>query len=391
VFFALSEEQSELAAIVGDLLERRGTGEAVRRAALTPCGYDTALWSTLCEQIGAAALAIPEKFGGAGFTLVETHVVLERLGYALTPSPFLGSAVLAAQALLRTGNAEACARLLPGIAAGTTLAAIAWASSDGHWHLDRSDVHASSDGSRLTGTSHLVLDGTAADVLLVVADPGTGTTALYEVDPLSVGVHREHTPAMDPTLRFARINLNAAPARVLAEDAATLLGDLYDVAAVAITALQVGAAQRCLDMTVAYTKEREQFGRPIGSFQALKHRMADMLLHVETARTASWAAAWSAAQNAADLRERAATAKAWCSDALNAVAAETVQLHGGIAITWEHDAQLLFKRAHATSHLFGQPHEQRRRLLEHLRLTGDAPWSAPGGDCDPGRGGTVTA
>ncbi|GAA2410683.1 acyl-CoA dehydrogenase family protein [Actinomadura vinacea] len=339
----------------------------MRRAVLTPSGYDTALWSTLCEQIGVSALAIPEKFGGAGFTLFETHVVLERLGYALTPSPLLGSAVLAAQALLRSEHAEACARLLPGIASGTTLAALAWASADGGWHLDRSDVHAS-PGARLTGTSHLVLDGAAADVLLVVAESGAGTTGLYEVDPHAEGVRREHTPAMDTTLRLARIDLASVPARVLADDAGALLGELHDVAAVAVTALQVGTAQRCLDMTVAYAKEREQFGRPIGSFQALKHRMADMLVQVETARTASWAAAWSVAENAPDLRERAATAKAWCSDAVNAVAAETVQLHGGIAITWEHDAQMLFKRAHATSQLFGQPHEQRRRLFEHLRL-----------------------
>ncbi|OLT37749.1 hypothetical protein BJF79_05965 [Actinomadura sp. CNU-125] len=168
---------------------------------------------------------------------------------------------------------------------------------------------------------------------------------------------------LDLTLRFARIDFDRAPARPLCEDARGPLAGLRDVAAVAVTALQVGAAQRGLDMTVAYAKEREQFGRPIGSFQALKHRMADMLVHVETSRTLSWAAAWSAARDTADFGERAAMAKSWCSDALNAVAAETVQLHGGIAVTWEHDAQLLFKRAHATSQLFGRPHEHRRRLL----------------------------
>ncbi|RSN72124.1 acyl-CoA dehydrogenase family protein [Actinomadura sp. WAC 06369] len=364
MYFALSEEQAALDAAVRSLLERRGDGAAVRRAVESPRGHDPDLWSTLCEQIGAAALAIPEEYGGAGFSLLETHVVLERLGYALTPSPLLGSAVLGAQAVLRSGDVGACARLLPGIAAGTSLAALAWASSDGHWRPDGSDVRAADvgGGAALSGTSHLVLDGAEADVLLVVAARETGGVGLYEVDPGAGGVRRTPVTGLDLTLRFARIDFDAAPARPLCADARGLLARLRDVAAVAVTALQVGAAQRGLDMTVAYAKEREQFGRPIGSFQALKHRMADMLVHVETSRTLSWAAAWSVSRDAPDFGERAAMAKAWCSDALNAVAAETVQLHGGIAITWEHDAQMLFKRAHATSQLFGQPHEHRRRL-----------------------------
>jgi alkylation response protein AidB-like acyl-CoA dehydrogenase len=167
---------------------------------------------------------------------------------------------------------------------------------------------------------------------------------------------------MDPTLRFADVELAGAAAEPVVEGAEAWLPRLRDVALVAVTALQVGAAQRCLDMTVAYAGQRVQFGRPIGSFQALKHRMADMLVEVETARSASWAAAWSAARGDGELPVRAATAKAWCSEALSRVTAETMQMHGGIAITWEHDAQLYFKRAHATSQLFGQPHEHRHRL-----------------------------
>ncbi|TDC71557.1 acyl-CoA dehydrogenase [Actinomadura sp. GC306] len=371
MYFALSEEQAALDATVRSLLDRNSDGEAVRRAIQGPRGHDPDLWSTLCEQIGAAALAIPEQYGGAGFSLFETHVVLERLGYALTPSPLLGSAVLGAQAVLRAGDADACSRLLPDIAAGTAVAALAWASPDGHWHPDRSGVRAAGagDGTMLTGSAHLVLDGADADILLVVAVREDGLVGLYEVDPEASGVRRTPMTGLDLTLRFARIDFRAAPARPLCEDAGVPLAELRDIAAVAVTALQVGAAQRGLDMTVAYAKDREQFGRPIGSFQALKHRMADMLVQVETSRTLSWAAAWSAAHGAADFAEKAAMAKAWCSDALNAVAAETVQLHGGIAITWEHDAQLLFKRAHATSQLFGQPHEQRRRLLAADRGT----------------------
>ncbi|MGW9131885.1 acyl-CoA dehydrogenase family protein [Streptomyces sp. NPDC055681] len=365
--FALSEEQNELSATVRSLLARRSDSGTVRRVVETAPGYDEGLWRTLCDQVGAAGLAIPEQYGGAGFTLFETHVVLEQLGAALTPSPLLGSGVLAAQALLLSRNEAACERLLPGIAEGTRIAAVAWAGEDGRWRTDRCEVQATGgDGWTLSGSATLVLDGAAADVLLVVATVGPGQVGLFEADPADDRVRRTLTPAMDTTLRLARVEFDGVPGTPLALDAADLLGTLYDIAAVAVTALQVGAAQRGLDMTVAYSKERVQFGRPIGSFQALKHRMADMLVEVETARSASWAAAWSAAQLEPELRERAALAKAWCSESLNKVAAETVQLHGGIAITWEHDAQMVFKRAHATSQLFGQPHEHRQRLFRLL-------------------------
>lgn len=364
--FALTGEQRELSATVRHLLARRSGSEAVRKAAAMPLGHDEALWRTLCEQVGAAGLAIPEEYGGGGFTLCETFVVLEQLGVALTPSPMLGSGVFAAQGLLLSGNREACERLLPGIAEGTRIAAVCWAGTDGRWNTERSGLRAVRDheaGWTLTGTATLVLDGTAADTLLAVAETSPGRLGLFEVDPAHDRVHRAPTPAVDVTLSLARVDFDATPGIPLTLDAAEPLRALHDIAAVAVTALQVGTAQRALDMTVAYTKERVQFGRPIGSFQALKHRMADMLVEVETARSASWAAAWSAARAEADLPARAALAKAWCSEALNKVASETLQLHGGIAITWEHDAQMIFKRAHAMSQLFGQPHEHRQRYF----------------------------
>jgi alkylation response protein AidB-like acyl-CoA dehydrogenase len=349
--FALSEEQQELAATVRSLLAKRSDGPAVREAMTSGRGFDDDLWSVLCEQVGAAALAIPEEHGGAGFSVFETHVVLEQLGAALTPSPLLGSGVLAAQALLLAGDDAACRDLLPGIAEGTTIASLVW-----DWAADSQPVTA--DGSSLTGTCELVIDGDVADALLVVTDTG-----LLRLDPAQPGVRRTRAEAMDQTLRFATVELDAAEATRVC-DTTDWLPTLRDIACVAVTALQVGAMQRCLDLTVGYSKEREQFGRPIGSFQALKHRMADMLVDVETSRSVSWAAAWSAALRDEDLAERAAVAKAWCSDALARVAGDAVQLHGGIAITWEHDVQLYFKRAHALSQLFGQPHEHRTRLKE---------------------------
>ncbi|EXG82406.1 acyl-CoA dehydrogenase family protein [Cryptosporangium arvum] len=360
----LDDDQKALADAVTRLVRRRSEVVDLRAAVASPLGYDTTLWTTLCEQIGAAALAIPEDDGGAGFTLVETFVVLERLGAELTPSPLLGSGVLAAQAILAAAGPEDRARLLPGLAEGRTTGALAWADTRGRWRTDGSDVRAerTDDGWRLSGTSPLVLDGTDADVLLVVATTPDGV-GLFEAGS---GVRRDPTPALDPTLRFATVHVDGAPATPLATDAGPALSRLRDVAAVAITALQVGAAQTALDRTVEHLTTRVQFGRPLGSFQALKHRVADLYVQVETARSMFLAAARAAAHDPDDLPYRAACAKAWCSDAFSAVTAEMVQLHGGIAITWEHDAHLYFKRAHATAQLFGSAREHRRRLLEYV-------------------------
>ena len=357
--FGLTQEQAELASTVRSLLAKRSDPASVRAAVGMARGYDERLWSVLCEQVGAAALAVPEEYGGAGFTLFETHVVLEELGATLTPSPLLGSGVLAVQALLMSRDAATRKELLPGVAEGTTLASLVW---DGRWSTDPVDWSgATVRGGRLSGTVRHVLDGDVADELLVLACDGTGLS-LFRVDPGQSAVRRTHTPGMDQTLRFATVDLAGASGELVADGAETWLPRLRAVAAVAVTALQVGALQRCLDLTVAYSRERVQFGRPIGSFQALKHRMADMLVDVETSRSVSWAAGWAAATGAPDLAEKAALAKAWCSEALTRVAEEMVQLHGGIAITWEHDAHLYLKRAHALGQLFGAPHEHVRAL-----------------------------
>ena len=366
MFFGLTDEQSELAGTVRSLLAKHSDSAAVRAAVAEKQGYDQRLWTLLCEQVGVAALAVPEEYGGAGFSLFETHLVLEELGAALTPSPLLGSGILAAGTLLRSGHRSLCEELLPGIAEGTTVAALAW---DSGWPVTAQGwTGVVADGSTLSGTARLVLDGDTADVLLVVARAGSGLS-LFRVDPEQDGVRRTATPAMDQTLRLATVELDGAQGDLGADGVEAWLPAIRDVASVAATALQVGALQRCLDMSVAYSLERVQFGRPIGSFQALKHRMADMLVDVETSRSASWAAAWSASVHAPDLVEKAALAKAWCSEALTRVANEMVQIHGGIAITWEHDAHLYLKRAHALSHLFGSPTEHVRRLHPHYLPT----------------------
>jgi alkylation response protein AidB-like acyl-CoA dehydrogenase len=299
--FARSEEQQELAATVRALLARRADSAAVRAAMESDAGYDAELWRALCEQVGVAALAVPEEHDGFGASLVETAVVLEELGANLSPAPLLASALETARLLVEGGEEERAARL-PGIAAGEVVAF------------------------------------TLGDVVL---EPG------------------ERVRSMDPTLRLGR-GEGPPPS-----------AELRAVAAALVSALQVGAMQRGLDMTVGYAKERVQFGRPIGSFQAIKHRLADLLVLVEASRSASWAATWAAAayvaspddEHAARLREVAAVARSYCSDALDRVAGETVQLHGGIAITWEHDAHLVFKRAHALNHLLEPAHVARGALL----------------------------
>jgi alkylation response protein AidB-like acyl-CoA dehydrogenase len=372
MYFGMSDEQQELASTVRSLLAKRADSPAVRSAMDSADGYDVGLWRTLCEQIGAAALAVPEEYGGAGFTLFETGVVLTELGYSLAPSPLLAS-VVAAEALRASGDDGLGKELLPRIAAGE-VATLAWegitrgpdvATGDGSSVLghERRGVGGpavtTSDGSALTGNVENVLFGDRAAIVLVVAETPEGL-GLFHVDRSHVQV--TWTPAMDPTTRLATLNFDGTLAQRIGGDATATLERVHRVGTVAGACLQLGVAQRGLDMTVAYTKERVQFGRPIGGFQALKHRMADMLVEVEMSRSAAWAATYAVANDAEDAGTLTAAAASYCTEALDHVAAETIQLHGGIAITWEHDAHLLFKRAHALRQLFGLPHEHRATI-----------------------------
>ncbi len=332
---ARTEEQQELANIVTSLLTKRSDSDAVRRAMASATGYDEELWQALCEQVGVAALCIPEEYDGFGSSLVETGVVLEALGVNLAPAPLLTSAAAAA-ALILYADEDAKSDLLPQIAAGQTATVFI-------------NDHANSP--------QLVLEGQASILLRVVGDQLNLVTDA-QVDAVE---------ALDQTLRFARISGGSNNPIGSGVD----IEALQAITAALATTLQVGGAQRGLEMTVDYAKVREQFGRSIGSFQALKHRMADMLVLVESARSASWGACHAAAaylmdpteSNRADLIRLAAVAQSYCSDAFDKVAGETIQLHGGIAITWEHDAHLVFKRAHALSQLFGRADEHRSSLL----------------------------
>lgn len=339
-------EHQEFTASVRALLTKHAGSAAVRAAMDTELGYDQALWQRLCEQIGVAALAIPEEYGGIGASLVESLLVVGELGRTLAGVPMLGSAVLGVQALLLSADAQACARLLPEVAEGTRTLAVCWADENG-W--DRTGVH-ESDGT-LTGTAFYVLDGHIADTLIVVTETG-----FFEVDPTAAGVSRRVVPTMDPTRTLSEITFTTAEAgRLGTADTEPAITRLREIAWAAIAAEQVGAAEHCLRMTVDYTKSRVQFGRPIGSFQALKHRMADLYVLLESAKSTSAAATLAVAEDSPTAAEDVWTARLHCTETLTTITAETIQLHGGIAITWEHDAHLFFKRAHGNAHLFGTP------------------------------------
>ncbi|MGN6608024.1 MAG: acyl-CoA dehydrogenase family protein [Jatrophihabitans sp.] len=324
-------ELDDLAAAVRGLLTKQSDSAAVRRAAASDTGYDADLWRRLAE-IGAPALLVPEEHGGVGAGRLAMTAVMTELGRTLTPSPLLGSGVLATELLLALGDGL---DLLPALAEGTSVAAVCWSGDDGAW----TPVVEAVDG-RLTGTAHYVLNGDTADVLLVAATDG----AVY----LAEGGDAVATPTVDVTRRLATVTVDGTPARRLGPaDAGAALARARASALVALAAEATGAAEAALERTVAYVTVRHQFGRAIGSFQAIKHRLADLHVVVEGARSMSLAAAAGQVDGEA--------AALVCSEALQTVTAEMIQLHGGIAITWEHDAHLFFKRAHGSAHLFGSP------------------------------------
>ncbi|WP_030257704.1 acyl-CoA dehydrogenase family protein [Streptomyces violens] len=330
-----------------------------------------AAWRPLTEQIGVAGLAVPEEYGGAGCGPREVHVVMEELGRALSPVPFLGSAVLTVQALLASGDVAACKALLPRLAEGQAVGTLAWAER-GSWDPAAIRTTATPEPAgtwRLTGAKEYVLDGATAEVLLVAARTGAGVS-LFQVAVNGSGVRRQASVTMDQTRAMAQLVLDGAEARLIGTDGAgdRALGQVLDLACTALAAEQVGAAERCLELTVAYAKDRVQFDRPIGSFQAVKHRLADAYVVVESARSAALGAAFAAASGGPEAARAAAVAKSVCSEAFSAVAGEMIQLHGGIGITWEHDAHRYFKRAHSTSQLFGAPSWHRSRLATDLGL-----------------------
>ncbi len=358
---SLTVEQQDLRDAVRGLIEKTEPGPGGYRGAGSPPigGSGGALppgatWRRLCDEVGVAGLLVPQRFGGAGAGLAETCVVMEELGRNLTPAPMLGSAVLAAQAVLASGDEAACERLLPALADGSAVAALAWTTPAGHWDTAAVayDAREAGGGWELTGEAHYVLDGDRADVLLAVASAPDGT-GLFEVGPDADGVTRAAVATMDESRGLAVVRLARARGRRVGGDAAGPLAFARDQACVALSAEQAGAAARALEITVGHMLTRVQFGQVIGSFQALQHRAAGLHVLVESARSLSRAVAPTAAEAGFGLR--AAAARVYCSHALTEVASEMIQLHGAIGVTWEHQAHRYLKRAHGGRYLFGSP------------------------------------
>ncbi|GGK84206.1 acyl-CoA dehydrogenase family protein [Streptomyces flaveus] len=368
-------ELSELRSAVRDFLEAKSPEEAVRKLMESEPRYDPAVWAQLTEQLRLPGLAIPEEYGGDGFGPVELGVVLEEMGRALLCAPFFATVVLAAQALLASGDAEACARFLPGIAAGATTATLAVAENSGSWDPALISARAVRDGEggeggwRLTGRKSFVIDGTTADLVLVVART-VGGPSLFAVDGTAPGLTAESMETLDATRAMARLTLDAVPATLIGSDGSggRIMAKVLDFASVALAAEQSGGARRCLETAAEYARTRHQFGRPIGSFQAVKHKCADMLVQVELAEAASREAARLAAEGSPDYPVAAGVAHVACSRAYMFTAMENIHVHGGIGFTWEHPAHLYFRRAKSSQLLFGGPAVYHERLLDRLGI-----------------------
>jgi len=371
VNFGFSEEQEELRSAVRRFLEDKSPSTEVRRLMDTTEGYDPAVWSQMANQLGLQHLTIPEEYGGAGFGYVELVVVLEEMGRALLCAPFFSTVGLATNALLVSGDDAAKAEYLPGIASGETIATLAYTEETGRWDLDGVTLAATASGGgwTLDGTKSYVLDGHTASLILVAARSESGLS-LFAVTGDAAGLERTPLATMDQTRKQAKLGFSGVEGRLIGEEgsAGPVLSKTLDLAAVALAAEQVGGAQRVLDMSVEYAKHRIQFGRPIGSFQAIKHKCADMLLEVESAKSAAYYAGWAAAEDNEELPVTACLAKAYCSEAYFHAAAENIQIHGGIGFTWDHDAHLYFKRAKSSELILGDPSYHRELLAQRIGI-----------------------
>ena len=369
--FAFTDEQEQLRDFVRSFLEEKSPESAVREQMDTEQGFDPDVWAQMSEQMGLPALTIPEDYGGQGFTRIEQVVVLEEMGRSLLCAPFFSSAVMAANTLMLGGDESAKQAHLPQIASGETRGTLAFTEQNGRWDEPGITMAATAENGawRLDGVKMYVLDGHTAD-LLIVAARTSGGVSLFTVDPGAAGLTRTALSTMDQTRKQAKLTFEGVEATLIGEEGQgwPVLEGVLDLASVALAAEQVGGAQRCLDMSVEYAKVRVQFGRPIGSFQAIKHKCADMLLEVESAKSAAYYAGWCAAEMNDELPQVASLAKSYCSEAYFHAAAENIQIHGGIGFTWEHPAHLYFKRAKSSELLFGDPTYHRELLAQRIGL-----------------------
>ncbi|HLB89584.1 MAG TPA: acyl-CoA dehydrogenase family protein [Terriglobales bacterium] len=370
--FAFTDEQEQFRAAIRRFLQEKSPPTEVRRLMDTATGYDPEIWRQLSEQLALPGIHIPEQYGGAGFGMVELCIVTEEMGRALLCAPYFSTAVLATNAILNAGTEAQKSSLLPDLASGVRLAALAVTEPNGQWDPQAIELVATpvAEDFLLEGAKSYVVDGHVAD-LLVVAGRAPGTAggeglALFTVRADASGVDRRLLESMDATRKIARIEFHGAQAQLLGDvnDGAKPLVRTLDQAAIALANEMVGGAQAVFDAAVNYAKLRVQFGRTIGSFQAIKHKCADMLLEMELAKSAAYYAAQAAAADDPEWPALACLAKAAASEMYLHIAAECIQIHGGIGFTWDHDTHLWFKRAKSSQVFLGQPYYHRELLLQ---------------------------
>ncbi|HEY5856325.1 MAG TPA: acyl-CoA dehydrogenase family protein [Aldersonia sp.] len=360
----------QLRAVVRGFLTARVPSAEARRFLDPGQRYDATVWSTMADQLGLPSLAIAEEYGGAGAGWREVAVVAEEMGRALLPSAYFASVVLAAGAIAAAKDDAMAHELLPRLASGRATATLAALDDDGRWDhatfaLTATDA---ADGYRLSGTKTFVFDGRSADVVVVAARTELGAS-LFVVDGASPGLTRTPLPTLDPTRPQARLEFTDVSGRLLGVEgqAEPALARTFDLALLAAAADALGGADRCLQMAVDYAKERVAFGRPIGGFQAIKHNLVDLYLEVEFARVAVEQAAQAAdSAQFAEFSMLASLAFAQCAQTYALVATENIHIHGGIGFTWEHDAQLFFRRAKSTQVLFGDTGFHHERVAAYL-------------------------
>lgn len=370
--FSFSDEQEEFRREVRRFLEDRSPLGEVRRLMETPEGYDPAVWAALSGDLGLAGLQIPEEHGGQGFGFVELGIALEEMGRALLCSPYFASCVLAANAILNGATETRRKELLPGIATGKTIATLAVTEPDGGWDAGAVKLvaTASDGGFRLDGIKSFVLDGCTASLIVVAArtagTSGADGITLFTVSGDAKGLRRQALSVLDPTRKLARLELTGVAAEPLGPigGGGPALALTLEQAAVALAHEMVGGAQKVLETTAEYAKTRVQFGREIGTFQAIKHKCADMLLAVELAKSAAYGAAAAIADGDADLSALASLAKSAVSDAYVQAATDSIQIHGGVGFTWENDTHLYFKRAKSSEVFLGTPAYHRELLMQ---------------------------
>jgi alkylation response protein AidB-like acyl-CoA dehydrogenase len=374
--FAFTDDQQELKKGARRFLETESSPDKIRKVIedTDGDGFDPNVWERISSELLWPALAIPEEYGGYGFGMVELAAIFEETGRALLPAPLFSNVALSAQILLEAGSEAQKSEHLARIADSSGLYSFAHLEPEKTWDSPGRETSLSTadgDGFVLNGVKRYVPWGHVADQFLVSAYTDTGELKLVVVDATDNGVTFERLATMDLTAPEAEVrfdDVSVAQDRVLTADKPMdeALARALERAAVLLSCEQVGVAESCLEMAVDYAKTRVQFGKPIGAFQAIKHKCADMMLLVESARSAAYYAAWAAEHSPEELSEAVCTAQSYCSSAAFQCASENIQIHGGIGITWEHDSQLFFKRAKAAETLLSPSSVHNERILSHI-------------------------